>query len=157
MILRSRERRRDGTPANPTPVENIVHLGTSLTQGAGGESQAGYRKRLYDELKTLGCHFRFVGTQTDPTPAFAEPFHDGFSGALLTQLHAEVTQNFGPGKAIPDARMVIVQAGFPDLLGGYNATVASSFTTLCDLLYGKVGARTREAFKARLGIRARSG
>jgi lysophospholipase L1-like esterase len=101
---------------DPAPV-SIMQLGDSITQGGGignAPDQAGYRDRLFTDLKAAHVAFTFIGVRSDNASpqliSAGDQFHNGFSGHTLVSIAGNLA-----GVAFASPRST-------DPLGGYWLT-----------------------------------
>jgi lysophospholipase L1-like esterase len=84
----------DGNACN---LGRVMPLGDSITAGIyTGDTPAnnvrvGYRKPLYDGLRSIGATFDFVGTQVSGQDVLADPQHEGYPGFTPSQLSTQIT------------------------------------------------------------------
>ena len=99
------------------PPLKIMPLGDSITAGYGSDATGGYRLPLQQKLAAAGIAYQFVGTQAthNPTPAPAQPNHEGHDGWTMSQIDGIVK---GVGSVVtqynPD--VIFLMIGTNDLI-----------------------------------------
>jgi|SRR5690606_8958679 len=138
-------------PVYPQDVLKIMPLGDSITRGATGEpddsGNAGYRKALYDSLRSLGYRssleegtdFDFVGSQTTTYSGsyIFDKDHEGRSGwSISCDTSGSILHNIKDFLSLNTPDVILLHIGTNDISSNDNIeTMVSELNSLIDSIH----------------------